>query len=97
MDNNALKETFKYTDYAAGSIANRNNAVDFIDIYSRAINESLGTDVYSGMFQFDLSFKEHVVNTGSVSGFQGIHFAWFFTIDIDASHGDIDEAKTKKI
>tara|TARA_R110000851_G_scaffold15872_1_gene52241 strand:- start:7046 stop:9007 length:1962 start_codon:yes stop_codon:yes gene_type:complete len=97
MDNNALKETYKYTDYASGNIANRNNVVDYIEVYSSSMKEPLGTDVYCGMFQFDSSFKEHVEGTGSVSGFKGVHFAWFLTIDIDASHGDIDEAKTKTI
>jgi KaiC/GvpD/RAD55 family RecA-like ATPase len=97
MDAAEIREIFKYTDYAAGSITYRNNSVNYIEVYSSSLKKSLGEEYYCGMFQFDDSFNKHLEETGSVSGFKGKHFAYFFPIDIDTPSGDLEDAKDKTI
>lgn len=97
MDEASLRQTFKYSDYAYESIANRNNVMDYMSVYPDSLRASLGTDVYCGMFQFTSTFKDHVEKKGSVSGYQGEHFAYFFPLDIDSPTGDLDDAKAKTI
>lgn len=97
MDIAAIRETFKYTDHANGDVTYRNNSVDYIQIYSASLKESLGKEVYCGMFQFDDTFNTYLKEKGSVSGFKGNHFAYFFPVDIDTPYGDIEEARVKTV
>jgi KaiC/GvpD/RAD55 family RecA-like ATPase len=97
MDIAAIREVFKYTDYAKGSVTHRNNSVDYIQLYTSSLKESIGKEVYCGMFQFDETFNTYLEETGSVSGFKGNHFAYFFPVDIDTPYGDIEEARAKTI
>jgi KaiC/GvpD/RAD55 family RecA-like ATPase len=94
MDNRTLQEVYRYSELVSGGVQNRNSIVDFINLYPKLFQEGLNQpDVYCGMFQFDSALRDFMETSKSIAGFKGKHFAHLFTIDIDAPHGDVDEAR----
>lgn len=83
---------FKYTDLAVGGVFNRNNVVNYFDVYTDAILGNAKTESYSGAYQFKEEYKRYVEENGSVKGFKGDHFAYLFPIDIDGDSPDISGA-----
>lgn len=92
---------FQWTDYAYGSVANRNNPSNYLEIYGEACLDDTMTEVeaegYCGMYQFQESYKSYCEQNGSVSGYIGEQYANFFALDIDGEDEDVATQRERTV
>jgi putative DNA primase/helicase len=92
MNSENYNSEYIYTEYAIGSLHNR-NIVDLFDSSLTADNKEL----YHSVFLFNNELKKHVMETKSTSGFEGSLSAKSVFIDFDVKEDktDLDAVKNE--
>lgn len=85
-----MEENKYYLELVEGSLSKRNSIADVVTYQKKVIDNAWkGTEMYRSYFTFGQDFKDHVEETESVKGFNGIAYIDYIILDIDK--GDIPD------